>query len=81
MSTASRSETNAISRDVSALFDNKAPVLIEVRFPNMGTSSDWFLCEDEREYTTVLDRLGPGSEVHLQSVWDIASRATIILNR
>jgi len=49
----------------------KPPVLVEVRFPNMGTASDWFLCEDAVALDAILDRLGPGVEVHLDSVWDL----------
>lgn len=55
---------------VSALF-RKAPVLVEVRFPNMGTSPDWRLCEDEADFGSLLERLGPGVELHLNSVWDL----------
>jgi hypothetical protein len=53
------------------LFDDKAPVLVEVRFPKMGTSSDWFLCENMAALEDVLDRLGAGVDVHLNSVWDL----------
>ena len=31
---------------MTALFEEKSPVLVEVRFPHMGTSSDWHLCDD-----------------------------------
>ena len=31
---------------ITSLFADRPPVLVEVRFPNMGTSPDWFLCED-----------------------------------
>ena len=39
-------ETSADVTAVGNLFDEKPPVMVEVRFPKMGTSSDWFLCED-----------------------------------
>ena len=55
---------------VTALF-RKAPVLVEVRFPQMGTSPDWHLCDDEAELEPILERLGPGAELHLSSVWDL----------
>jgi len=67
MSTAFVPVTEAVER----LFATKPPVLVEVRFPQMGTSSDWFLCEDRDELGPILDQLGPGVEVRLSSVWDI----------
>jgi len=56
------------------LLAEKAPALVEVRFPNMGTSSDWFLCEDSSELDAVLDRLVPGVQVQVSSVWDLHDR-------
>jgi hypothetical protein len=56
--------------DAGKPFDEKPPVLVQVRFPKMGTSSDWFLCENAAALDAILDRLGPGVEVHLSSVWD-----------
>lgn len=61
------------SERVAALFADKPPVLVEVRFPGMGTSPDWFLCEDRDELTPILDRLGHGVEIHLHSVWDLTN--------
>ena len=61
------------SRTVVAGLFRKAPVLVEVRFPHMGTSSDWHLCGDEAELMLILERLSPGAELHLNSVWDIKS--------
>ena len=55
----------------SALFDAKPPVLVEVRFPGMGTSPDWYLCREENELGSILSRLGQGVEVHLHSVWHL----------
>jgi hypothetical protein len=71
MSTSLRSNTNADLTAVGNLFDEKPPVLVEVRFPKMGTSSDWFLCENAAALDAILDRLAPGAEVHLSSVWDL----------
>jgi hypothetical protein len=65
------SDSGADVAAVGKLFDEKPPVLVEVRFPNMGTSSDWFLCPDPVALDAILDRLGPGAEVHLSSVWDL----------
>lgn len=52
-------------------FEEKAPVLVEVRFPRMGTSPDWYLCESESDFDPIWERLGSGAEVHLHSVWDM----------
>ena len=64
---------NAISvREKAArLLEEKPPVLVEVLFPHMGTSSDWFLCEEAAELDIILDRLGPGAEIHVSSVWNL----------
>jgi hypothetical protein len=56
---------------IAALFDRKPPVLVEVGFPRMGTSPDWYLLEDEEEFEQILERLAPGVEVRLVSVWDV----------
>jgi hypothetical protein len=56
---------------ISALFENSPPVLVEVRFPQSGTSPDWYLCEDEEQWEQVLKRLGSGAELHISSVWDL----------
>ena len=62
---------DARREQVAALFDAKSPILVEVRFPRMGTSSDWHLCEDRDDLNPILERLGPGCEVRLHSVWDM----------
>ena len=69
MSTATVSRPR--TEQVSAVFDEKSPVLVEVRFPGMGTSPDWYFCREEEELDTILSRLGSGAEVHLHSVWDL----------
>lgn len=61
----------AVRERVSALFRDRPPVIIEVRFPRMGTSSDWYLFETEEELERLHERLGPGVELHLASAWDI----------
>lgn len=71
MSTSFIPGAEAARAATAALFADKPPVLVEVRFPNMGTSSDWFLCEDAADLDAVFERLGPGAEVHLSSVWDL----------
>ena len=54
---------------ISALFADAPPVLVEVHFPNAGTSPDWYLCEEEEQLEQILERLSPGAELHLNSVW------------
>ena len=81
MSTSFLSDTNTVLTAVGKLFDEKPPVLVEVRFPKMGTSSDWFLCENEAALDAILGRLGPGVEVHLSSVWDLKYSAGTIVFR
>jgi hypothetical protein len=56
---------------VAALFESSPPVLVEVRFPNMGTSPDWHLCEEEDQLEQILNRLSPGVELYISSVWDL----------
>jgi hypothetical protein len=56
---------------VAALLANRPPVLVEVRFPHVGTSPDWYLCDEDDELDRILERLGPGAEVHVSSVWDL----------
>lgn len=65
------SDPSTIRTALEKLFDEKPPVLVEVRFPKMGASSDWFLCEDVTALDAIFDRLGPGAEIHLNSVWDL----------
>lgn len=73
MSTSFLPNTDPARPAVAALFAEKTPVLVEVRFPNMGTSPDWYLCEDEDDLAPVLDRLSAGAIVYLRSVWDLKS--------
>ena len=55
----------------TVLFDTKPPVLVEVRFPGMGTSPDWYFCREEDELEATLSRLAAGVEARLSSVWDM----------
>jgi hypothetical protein len=75
------SNSSALGTAVAKLMAEKPPVLVEVRFPKMGTSSDWFLCEDTAGLDAILDRLGPGAEVHLNSVWDLKNTAGAVVLR
>jgi hypothetical protein len=56
---------------LSALFSDSPPVLVEVRFPRMGTSPDWYLCNDPQELVEIMNKLGVGVELNLSSVWDL----------
>lgn len=81
MSTSFLSDPNTALTAVGKLFEEKPPVLVEVRFPKMGTSSDWFLCESVTALDAILDRLGPGVEIHLRSVWDLKSPSGTVVFR
>lgn len=81
MSTPLLSDTNTVLAVVGKLFDEKPPVLVEVRFPKMGASSDWFLCENTASLDAILDRLGPGAEIHLSSVWDLKNPSGAVVIR
>ncbi len=81
MSTSFVSDAETILAAVGKMFDEKPPVLVEVRFPRMGTASDWFLCENAAALEAILDRLGPGVEVHLGSVWDLKNLSDTIVYR
>ena len=75
------SNPDTVLMAVGKLFDEKPPVLVEVRFPKMGTSSDWFLCEDAAALDAILERLGPGVEIHLSSVWDLKNPSGAVVFR
>lgn len=47
------------------------PLLVEVRFPNCGTSSDWYLCQNQDEWATVSVKLTGAAELHIRSVWNL----------
>lgn len=81
MSTSFMPDTKAVKTAIEKLFDEKPPVLVEARFPNMGTSPDWYLCEDAAALDAILERLGPGAEIHLSSVWDLQNSAAAIVIR
>ena len=81
MSTSFVSDANTVLTAVGKMFDEKPPVLVEVRFPKMGTASDWFLCENAAALDAILDRLGPGVEVHLGSVWDLKNPVGAVVFR
>ena len=81
MGTLFLSDKGAILAAIERLFDEKPPVLVEVRFAGMGTSPDWFLCGHAAALNAIVDRLGPGVEVHLSSVWDLEDAANAVVFR
>ena len=66
------------SAAISGLFGKSPPVLVEVRFPNCGTSPDWYLCQEEGELAPIVERLAPGAEIYLHSVWDLKNTSSAI---
>ena len=60
---------------ITQLFEQKGPVLIEVRFPRMAAAPDWFFCETAAEFDPIRDRRGTGAELALHSVWDLNNRS------
>lgn len=76
------SESTEARAAIANLFNNTPPVLVEVRFPHSGTSPDWYLCEEEEELEQIIERLGPGAELHISSVWDLKNtRGEICLKK
>lgn len=71
MSIALSSLNAATLKAMDNLFSSKPPVLVEVRFPRMGTSSDWYLLDELEELEKIWEKLGPGVELYFQSVWDV----------
>jgi hypothetical protein len=67
---------------IAALFENSPPLLVEVRFPRMGASPDWYLFDDEAEFDQLVDRLASGVEVRVSSVWDLRNpKGEILLQK
>src|SRR5712691_2084172 len=81
MRTSFLSDPSTVQTAVGKLFEEKPPVLVEVRFPKMGASPDWFLCVDAAALDAILDRLGLDTEVYLSSVWDLKNPAGTIVIR
>jgi hypothetical protein len=79
MKTSSSTNSQTLRTAIEKLFDEKPPVLVEVRFPGMGTSPDWFLCEDLAALDALHDRLDPKVELRLSSVWDLKNPAGAIV--
>jgi hypothetical protein len=67
-----------ISKAVT-LFDEKPPILVEVRFPKAGTSPDWYLCQELTDFEALVQRLGDSGELHLHSVWDLTAKGKSIV--
>jgi hypothetical protein len=71
MSNVLASQSNEARQAVTGIFDEGAPVLVEVRFPGMATSPDWYLLEEEDQFEQLLEKLAPGTELHVSSVYDL----------
>lgn len=75
-------EGTAARATATTLFRQSPPVLVEVRFPNSGTSPDWYLLDDDDDFDALLDRLGPNAELYLSSVWDLKNpKGTVRLTK
>jgi hypothetical protein len=70
---------STVTQQVAALFEEKSPILVEVRFPGMGTSPDWYFCREEEEFESLQHRLGAGVIIHLHSVWDVAGTSSSMM--
>ena len=81
MSTFLMSQIGEAKTAISALFAEGPPVLVEVRFPRAGSSPDWHLCEDEEELAHILERVAPGVELHISSVWDLKNPSGAVVFR
>ena len=57
MSTSILSDITTNRKEIGKIFQEKPPVLVEVRFPKMGTASDWYLCEDTATLEAILGDL------------------------
>jgi hypothetical protein len=66
---------------VHDLLDAGGPVLIEVRFPGGAISSDWYLCETEEEFDSLLVRINANAVLHVSRVWDLTNRAGAVVLR
>jgi len=66
---------------IDELFAKAPPILVEIRYPKQGTSPDWQLCDEESDLDLLTERLGPGVEVYLNSVWDMTNRKEAICLR
>jgi hypothetical protein len=62
---------------VRALFE-ETPVLVEVRFPNCGTSPNWHLINAEEEIDQILVGLAPGAELFLNREWDLTNPSSAV---
>jgi hypothetical protein len=66
---------------VTSLFQDAPAVLVEVRFPRCGTSSDWYLCDDEEQLDKIVERIGSQAELHLSNVQDLKLAKTTVCFR
>jgi len=58
---------------VHALFEAGGPLLIEVRHPGGAISSDWYLCDSEEDFDSLMIRLNANAVLHVNRVWDLTN--------
>lgn len=66
---------------VHVLFEAGGPLLVEVRHPGAIESPDWFLCDSEEEFNSLLVRLNANVVLHVSRVWDLTNRAGAVVLR
>jgi hypothetical protein len=66
---------------VHHLFEAGGPLLVEVRHPGGMESPDWYLCESEEEFDSLLVRLNANIVMHVSRVWDLTNRAGAVVLR
>lgn len=64
---------------ISDTMDKSGPFLVEVRFPRMGTSPDWYLCDSIEEFEKIIARASDQAEIYLNDVWDLTNPKGSIL--
>jgi hypothetical protein len=60
-----------VGDELTRIFEERSPVLVEVRFRGCGTSPDWYLFEEKEDLDDLLARLTGRIEVHVISTWDL----------
>jgi len=61
----------AAARDLVARLGDRLPLLVEVRFPGCGTSSDWYVCSTDEQWQELLARFPSGRTLVVKSVNDL----------
>lgn len=61
----------AAARDLVAKLAEQLPLLVEVRFPGCGTSSDWYVCSTDEQWEELLARFPSDRILVVKSVRDL----------